>query len=230
MIRMKFAEFLNEYRRAPLGGGFSKIELSDFLADEEHLEQLRTHTCIPGVMDFVIYEYAVSSTDRIFIMTDRKDRADIAGYLWLRKKGRYWLALATEVFSKYQNRGLGTDLHVKAIQAGYDLINGYSLSGQEETVWKKKLPKHVNVEVINLKNGKVEKFSDKPTSDVAIEDDDQEWFYLATSKHATLEGLAENFHRDDIQLNIRYERWLRNDPGCFNWPFMSSKYGEDGDY
>lgn len=209
---------------------FGKADLQNFMHDEDNLECLRTHTGIPEEKAVCIFEYSMDSNHKAFIMVDRKDHNDIVGYMFIKKVKTFWQVLSVEVYKKYQGHGLGLDMYVKVIQSGYDLINGTSLSAQAENIWVDKLPKFVDIRVVNIKTSEIENLSDKPKKDNAS-DGDQQWFYLARSKSATLEGLAENFNPADLGWNIAYERWLLDDP-TFHFPmvFRSSKYGEPGDF
>jgi hypothetical protein len=143
-------------------------------------------------------------------------------------KEKYWQVLDVTIFDQYQNKGLGTDLYTIVVNSQYNLINGYSLSDQAEKVWYK-LKTLVNVRVLNIDTGKIEKFSDKPKKDISKDNSKQQWFYLATSKLNSPVDITEN--RDsNISNDIAYDRWLRGDPSYKMCGFRSTKFGDDGEF
>lgn len=232
MSKVKFSEFLREYREAELGNSFDVVQLRNFIADEDNWELLRNHLVIPGEKDAVIFEYTFPpGNDKVFILANRKDYDDIIGYMFIKKmnvknQSNLWMLTDISIFKKYQNKGLGTQLHKVVIENKFDLINGYSLSKQARAVWENKLKTLVNMQIINIKTGQVEEYSDKDNS---ISDADQEWFCLATSTHQKPTGIMEHAGIS-TSLNISYERWLKNDPTYKMNSYTSSYYGEEGEF
>lgn len=222
MIKIKFSEYLREYRKAPLGSEFSILNLRDFLRDEENLEILPTS--IPGEnKDFIIYQYSFGSEDLCFILVNRIDLDDVIGYCFVHRiSGDIWQSKESSIFSKYRNKGYGTILYAKIINFGFTIINGFSLSNAMENVWKEKLPKIVNVKVINLKTKEVEEFNDKPTNDKAFPDGNQEWFYIASTHLKSIHEAIEN-NRGNSE-NLAFERWLRGDDLKWSFGFRSSNF------
>jgi len=163
----------------------------------------------------------------MYALVNQADDQDIAGYLILKKFHIGWQEQDVCIYADYRNKGLGIDLYVKVIQMGIQLISGCSLSNEAERMWKEKLPKYVNVNTFNV-DGSITAFSDKPTLD-KMSDDEQQWFYIASSKNKVPTGLDENYSSNDGLNNLLYENWLRN-IGIKTRSYRSSKYGEEGDF
>lgn len=226
-MKIKFANFLREYRKVPLGMTFDKMHLINFLADEDNLSLLRTHISANN-RDFVIYEYSFGPKDLLFVLSDRLDKEDVAGYLFIKKIGEYWQVQDVSIYPAYRGLGLGVDIYVKVIDTHYTLLSGFSLSNEAEKLWREKLPKFVNVKVFDKTENKILPFSDLPKDDVKS-DVEQRYFYVASSTKELPEGLNENAGID-VDLDVRYERWLRVDKTYKFHGFRSSKYGEMGDF
>ena len=223
MKKIKFREYLREYRKAPLGTEYSLLSLRNHLRDEENIEILPTS--IPGEnKDFIIYQYKFGPEDLLFILVNRIDLDDVVGYCFIHKVSKdLWQSKDSTIFSKYRNKGYGTILYAKLIDFGFTLINGFSLSDAMEVVWKDKLPKIVNVKVINLQTMDVEEFSDKPTKDTAFPDEKQIWFYIASTHLKSVYEAIENNRGNDE--NLGFERWLSGDELNFSYGFRSTNYG-----
>ena len=226
-MRIKFSNFLREYRVAPLGAKFDKEQLINFLADKDNLELLRTHTSTDS-KDFVIFEYTIGSKDKLFIMVNRVNYSDCAAYMFIKKFDNFWQVQDVSVYDEYRNLGLGTDLYVKVIDSKYDLLSGFSLSNEAEKLWRNKLTSLVNVEVYDRSKKVILALSDLWKNDVAS-DTEQRYFYIARSKKQLPEGLNENA-LVDLDLDVRYERWIVNDPTYILHGFRSSKYGNAGEF
>lgn len=219
---------LREYRKTPLGAQFSKETLSNFLVDEDAIELLRTHISIPNEKDLVVAKYTFDSDHAVFILFNRTDTKDIAGYLFIKKFDQYWQVMETSLFAPYRNKGLGTDLYVRAIRHGYSLMNGFSLSADAEKMWKERLPKAVTVRVFDKETGRISKFSDLPTNDTGT-DNQQRYFYVA--EHHGLDGaLLENYSVNDGLGNLKYENWLLNKNVLPFHGYRTSRFGNENDF
>lgn len=218
---------LHEYRRAPLGSQFSRETLSNFLEDEPNIELLRTHISLPGEKDLVIAKYAFDSDHLAFILFNRSDKRDIAGYIFVKKVAPYWQVLETSLFGAYRGRGLGTDLYARVVQHRYPLMSGFSLSHEAEKMWKERLPKVVQVGVLDRQTGKTQEFSDAPSMDVGS-DDEQRYFYVA--EHVGLHGaVLENYSINDGLGNLKYENWLLHRSVLPFHGYRATRVGEEGD-
>lgn len=226
-MKIKFSSFLREYRVAPLGAKFDKSQLINFLSDRDNIELLRTHTS-SSAKDFVIFEYKIGSKDILFIMANRVDYNDIVAYMFVKRLDDFWQVQDVSVYDEYRNLGLGTDLYVKVIDSKFDLVSAFSLSVEAEKLWRNKLTKLVNVRVYDKIEKLIWPFSDLSKGDFGP-DVEQRYFYTAKSNKELPEGLNENA-LVDLDLDVRYERWISNDPTYILHGFRSSKYGDAGDF
>ena len=218
---------LSEYRKAPLGNEFSRETLSNFLVDEEHIELLRTHISVPSEKDLVIAKYTFDPSHLLFILYNRVDQHDIAGYLFVKKADKYWQVLETSLFANYKGRGLGTDLYGRVAQHGYPLLSGFSLSTDAEKMWKTRLPQVLKVQVIDSHTGDILKFSDKPTQDIGP-DGQQRYFYVAN--HVGFHGaVLENYSANDGLSNLKYENWLLHRDVLPFHGYRASRVGKEGE-
>lgn len=214
---MKFKQYLNEYRKAPMVDELSIHSLQTFMSNTKHLTLLKASSTVLGKI-FVIFEYSFDKNNKVFILVDRKDNQHIAGYLFIKKVSNYWQPLGSVIYNPYKNKGLGTDLYINVVNAGYQLINGTELSNSSERVWLK-LKDLIPINVINIKTGAIEHWSDKPMNDNRPSSD-QEWFWLTESK-----SINEQFYNDAVR-NVQFEQWLLGKDIIHG--FSCSRYCIDG--
>ena len=216
---------LREYRKAPLGSQFSKAAVSNLLADEQHVELLRTHIAVPNEKDLVIAKYEFDADNLMFALINRIDHDDIAGYLTVKRQGTYWQVQDTSIYDQYRSRGLGVDLYVRVVQHGYPLMCGHSLSAEAEKMWNK-LRDGLRVAVLDRSTGKVLPFSDAPARDGGA-DSEQRYFYVA--EHVGCHGaVLENYHPSSGMNNLLYENWLLNRGTPFG-SFRAVRIGLEGE-
>lgn len=221
---MRFKEFLKEFRsNMPQGNPYNKEDLISWISESK---LLHLQLVIPGKKDITVYEYSsLGPEDTFIILTDRVDKEDIVGYMYLHKMNdKIWQVRDVIIFDPYKKKGLGFDLYVKLIKEGYNLINGYSLSTEVESLWRK-LHTQVNVQTYDLKNDKISEFDERPAHDNNSDDTLQTFFWLATSKDATIKESLENKHPSHYD---RYMLWLEGKTSI-PYGFRTAKYGEEGD-
>jgi len=203
-----FKKYIAEFRsNVPQGQPIDKEMISSWIKDAN---QLSLAIPIPGEKDIVIFEYNdFGMNDKFFLLADRlKREKDIVGYMWISKtKSKiYWQVMDVIIYDPYKRKGIGTDLYVKIINEGYNLINGFSLSSEVERVWRK-LPQYVVVQTWNKETNEIEEMNEKPKEDIAINDDDQIYFWLASSK-----GIHERESMSNKGYPEYLNEWLLGNP------------------
>lgn len=220
---MNFKQYIREFRSpVPLGNEFSSHQLAIMLANEE--VEIIPNAIRTAGKDIVINCISLSSKDKCFILTDREDREEIIGYMFAHNYYKdYWQTRDVAIFSKYQNLGIGTELYIKLVKSGFNLMNGFSLSAAMVKLWMEKLPKYVKVKVLDLKTGELEEFNDKPKFDNDIKDSDQNLFYVALNEGIVIENLQNDFFE-----NMLFQQWLYGNKSPLCRGFHPAKYEYDG--
>lgn len=203
---MQFREYLGEFRsNKPQGQMFGKEQLIEWVKSAKLLKFvifIRANNITEK--DIVIYEYdEFGVNDKFIILTDRKNKSDIVGYAWLNNKikSEYWQVRDVAIFPEYRNKGICTNLYVKLIKEGYNLMNGFSLSSEIEKLWKK-LPEFVNVYTWDKQNDKLSIMDERPKEDNKW-DDEQQFFWIGVAHPNELK--ESQWHAED---NHWFNEWI----------------------
>lgn len=240
--KLRFADFLQEYRSAEMTDILPQREIASFLSDTENLRLLRTHGGITGDDKFsvIYYEYNLHHPrQKCYIIATRLENNPV-GYMMLDKLANdVWQVSSTAIYKPYDGKGLGTDFYIKVIKSdGIKLVNGNSLSKAAEGVWTK-LRNAITVRIIDKSDMNVYGFDEigkdtgnttvvlHPKDDHPIDDKLQRFFFIAESKTLNF-PMHENLSSDESK-NIQYELWLQN-KASINWPRPITIYGDDGEF
>lgn len=186
-----FKQYLSEFRsNIPQSTPLEKETLIDWVKDSKQLRLVLTILSDGSNAEksIIIFEYdGFGNKDKFIILTDRKDRTDIVGYMWLNSdlsNGKYWQVKDVTIFKPYQGKGVGTNLYLKLAREGYQLMNGYSLSREAEKVWRK-LPQTVHVFTWDKETDTLSVMDERPKEDSAW-DDKQRYFWVTSMKDENL--------------------------------------------
>jgi hypothetical protein len=219
---MKFREFLNEFRsNIPQGSELSEDNLKELLLSATLLKfVIFIRTDNSTEKDITLYENSVGANDKFIILTDRRDKDDIVGYAYLNNSlnENFWQVKDITIFSKYRYKGVGTNLYIKLVREGYNLMNGFSLSSEIEKVWRK-LPEHVNIFTWDKVEDKLSDFDERPKQDNKW-DTEQRYFWVAMAKPGVLK--ESQWHAPDDRW---FNEWIH---GRFSYSFGSEHF--DGDF
>ena len=209
MVKIKFKEFVSEYRNLPQGQPYSAHELSTMLYDENDLTLWRGHMASES-KDYVIYEKSFDENEKFLIIVNRIDFQEVVGYMYISKEKKskdLFRVMDVSIFPEFRNRGFASDLYFKAITiGGLNLINGFSMSSDVLRVWNGLKNKNL-VSVWNRDEDKFYTLSEHE-HDVMTDitsDDNQKWFYCASSNKKIVK---ENWE-PNTTFGDAYEIWLR---------------------
>jgi len=223
-MKSTFRQFISEFRsNIPLAASFDRDTLVSFIPNSKLLHIQFT---IKGQKAITVYEYKIENKDIFFILTDRVNKSDIVGYMWIHNiKSDYWQVRDVTIFPEYQRQGLGTDLYTKMVNEGYKLVNGYSLSTEIEKVWRK-LHQFVSVNTLNLHTNEISEFDERPKEDDTANDNSQIYFWLATQKDDNLQESLTNKCPSTIHWYLDWLQGSTKTPGGFG----TFKFGEEGEF
>lgn len=178
-MKIKFSEFLKEYRHVPQS---AELPLNQLTASSSNNAEILPTSITTSMADFIIIEQKRSRNNTVFVIKDR-DKPIYVGYCFIKRiSEEFWQVQDTTIYNPYKNKGYGTDLYVNIRRHSYQLLSGFSLSKQAENIWVNKLPKFVNVSVYDKVENKILPFSDLPQKDMDEDNNQQRYFLLHHQK------------------------------------------------
>ena len=227
---ISFKKYLGEYRNAPFGEPLSVFDLSNLLSDLPNIKQL--DIILPIFIDdssLIVYEYEVNENHKLFVIAKRTINEEvlntkaIIGYMQVTKVyDDYWQVLSVEIYPKFANKGIGTELYFGLIKSGYKLMNGESLSPSSEKVWKKLREKNL-VSVYDIKTKNVSKDFEKVEKDAST---NQRYFFITENQ----ENHYQQMFCRTLTETLNYRKFLSNKKPYFPKFYGVERFSEDGEY
>lgn len=174
-MKTTFRAFLREFR-----SGQSSTDARPFDQVENDFENsIKTDISVDtniGAVDFYRHTDEMGFKYYLFAVNQ-----NIVGYMFLQQCHEYWQVMDVVIQPQYRRQGIGEAIYLALIRKmNMKLMNGYSLSGSIEKLWRK-LPSLVSVRTYDKQTNKVLPYDERPKEDIPPSglDQDQRYFWVA---------------------------------------------------